>query len=540
MSTVARLQVLEGGGIDPLEQPRELCEQMLAFLQTEARDALREGRCMDHSDMELELEERGRELMREMMQAWLKLLAPAQAQGAVVDGEGEERTRKRMQTRHLETIFGEVEVERLGYGAEGKASLHPLDAHLNLPEELYSLEVRRRVAEEAAKSSFEEAAKTLARYTGAQVPKRQLEELVQRSACDFDDFYEWRRQEGKAAPAPAPQSLMVLTTDAKGVLMREEDLRPATREAAERERAKQISTLGQTNKRHRKRMATVASVYSVAPYVRTPEQVLRALAYNERGPSARPKPEYKRVWASLEKEPWDVLEEAFHDALDRDVDRQLRWVCVMDGNEHQLDVVRELAKVYDVRLTIVIDLYHVLQYVWKAGHALADIDVDEDDEGKDTGKRLVVRHWVFERMGRIVEGQASQVAAGMRRSATKRHLSHKQRRPVDTCADYLLKYKPYLAYHRYLAAGMPIASGVIEGACRHLVKDRLALTGARWRLQGAEAVLRLRALRSSGDFNEYWHFHKAMEHQRNHRARYAEGGVPAITNSNTTRLSLLD
>ncbi len=91
----------------------------------------------------------------------------------------------------------------------------------------------------------------------------------------------------------------------------------------------------------------------------------------------------------------------------------------------------------------------------------------------------------------------------MRRSATLRGLATKTRKPVDDCANYLLKYSPFLHYDDYLAAGFPIASGVIEGACRHLVKDGMDVTGARWSLAGAEAVLHLRALRSSGDFDEY-------------------------------------
>lgn len=542
MDARPQLRVLEGGGSDPLEAPRERCEAMLAFLETQAREALREGQWMDHSDMERELEARGRELMREMMQAWLTLMAPAEAQGPVLDTAGEERTRRRVQTRHLETIFGEVEVERLGYGAEGKDSLHPLDAHLNLPEELYSFEVRRRVVEEAVRNAFEEARKTLACYTGAQVPKRQLEELVQRAACDFDDFYEWRRQEGQAAPEPAADSLLVLTADATGVLVHEEDLRPATRQAAQRARAERggDGTVGQVSRRHRTRRAAVAAVYTVAPYVRTPDDVLRALVHNERGPSKRPKPEHKRVLASVEKEAWDVLEEAFHDALDRDVDQKLKWVCVVDGDEHQLAVIRKLAKFYGAKLTIVIDLYHVLQYVWKAGHALAGVDPDETEEANDQRDRLRVRHWVLDRIGRILEGKASQVAAGMRRSATNRKLSSKRRGPVDTCADYLLKYSPHLRYNQYLAAGMPIASGVIEGACRYLVKDRLALTGARWRLKGAEAVLRLRSLYRSGDFEQYWLFHKAREHERNHRTNFAQGQIPSITDPAAARLSLLE
>ena len=103
------------------------------------------------------------------------------------------------------------------------------------------------------------------------------------------------------------------------------------------------------------------------------------------------------------------------------------------------------------------------------------------------------------------------------RAATVAGLSKDTRKPVDTCADYLL------------AAGYPIATGVIEGACRYLVRDRMELTGARWRLVGAEAVLKLRALRASGDFDAYWDFHEAREYERNHAQRYTDGTVPPVT-----------
>ena len=106
---------------------------------------------------------------------------------------------------------------------------------------------------------------------------------------------------------------------------------------------------------------------------------------------------------------------------------------------------------------------------------------------------------------------------------------------MDVCADYLLNYAPYIKYNHYLAQGFPIATGVIEGACRHLVKDRMEVTGARWSLTGAEAVLRLRALRSSRDFDEYWTFHEAQEYERNHRTLYTGGIVPPTHKPQTTR-----
>ena len=79
-----------------------------------------------------------------------------------------------------------------------------------------------------------------------------------------------------------------------------------------------------------------------------------------------------------------------------------------------------------------------------------------------------------------------------------------------------------------LELGAPIAKGVIEGACRHLICDRLDITGARWRLPSAEAVLRLRSLQSSGDFDAYWQFHEQEEARRNHASRYADGKLPEV------------
>ena len=134
--------------------------------------------------------------------------------------------------------------------------------------------------------------------------------------------------------------------------------------------------------------------------------------------------------------------------------------------------------------------------------------------------------WVQEKARAVLDGQASTVAAAIRRKATRLGLEQAKRNNADTCADYLLAKRAYLDYPTALANGWPIATGVIEGACRHLVKDRMDITGARWGLESAEAVLKLRALRSNGDFDEYWRYHRKQERRRVHESRYTHGVVP--------------
>jgi len=138
-------------------------------------------------------------------------------------------------------------------------------------------------------------------------------------------------------------------------------------------------------------------------------------------------------------------------------------------------------------------------------------------------------------LGERTSGEAKRVAGGIRRSATKRGLSKKTRAPADKCANYLANHAGYMRYDQYLGLGLPIASGVIEGICRHLINDRLDITGASWGLAGAEAILKIRALISSGDFNEYWTFHEESELNRNHRSRYATGTLPDLTYAGNTR-----
>ena len=507
---------------DQFDEARMELEDLIAQLLSPAAAGL------THSQAEDLIEGQGREVLRQLLQGWLESRGTGDVGPALAGQDGVRRTQRRLHSRALESLFGTVQVERLGYGAPGQASLHPLAAALNLPEERYSHALRKKVAMEAARSSFEEVVEAIVEHTGAQVPQRQAEELCQRAAQDFEAFSAPRRATPQEPQADSAGSIVVLTTDGKGIPMRTEALRPQTRTAAEASTHKLHTRLSKGEKRHRKRMATVAAVYSIAPYVRRADDIVRELApVHEVRTERRPQPQDKRVWASVRQEPRTVIAEMCDEARGRDPEGQRPWVVLVDGQEHQLRLIRQEVKRRRVAVTLILDLFHVLEYLWAAAFAF------------HTEGSAEAEWWVRTQLLALLRGRVSQVAAAMRRSATVRAFTASKRAAVDTCADYLLKYRAMLRYDQYLAAGYPIGTGVIEGACRFLVKDRMERTGARWSLDGAEAVLRLRALWTHGDFEPYWAFHLHREYERHHVSRLGTDSQPGHT-QRTSRVPHLE
>jgi len=232
----------------------------------------------------------------------------------------------------------------------------------------------------------------------------------------------------------------------------------------------------------------------------------------------RPKPVNKRVWASLEHSFQLVVGEMFEEANNRDPNRKKEWIALVDGDKKQIRYLLSEAKKYGIQLTIICDCYRpVLEYLWNAGHVFS----------KDSEK---TEQWVKERLLRILNGKSSVTAGGMKRSATNKKFDQTKRENIDKCAKYLLNLSSRLDYQEYLKHGYPIATGVIEGACRYLVKDRMGITGARWGLNFASAILKLRSLFVRGEFDDYWKFYEKQEFIKNYFNKYAE---PAFLNTKT-------
>jgi hypothetical protein len=464
-----------------------------------------------HAELEDRLHSDGLALLRQLLQDSLDLRAVRECRLAeVLDGGGGVRAvAENGRERLLATRFGEVVVARIAYRTPGLSDLHPADAGLNLPAEKHSHGLRRLAAVEAARGSFDTAGAAIERATTVRIGKRQVEALAMRAAADVDAFYAAHTVE----PAPDTE-ILVLSFDGKGVVMRPDGLRKATAKAAIG--VKLATRRSKGEKRHRKRMAEVAAVYDLAPQPRTVADILPEPGTPDPAgePPVAPRARGKWLTASVVEDTAAVIAAGFAEADRRDPGQARVWVALVDGNNQQIDRIRAEARARKITVQIVVDFIHVLEYVWKAAWCF-------HPEGDPAAEA-----WVRAQARQILAGRAGIVAAAIRRKATYHGLDPGRRKPADVAAAYLHAKKPYLDYPTALTQGWPIATGVIEGACRYLVKDRMDITGARWGLDGAEAILKLRALTTNGDFDQYWIWHLAQEQQRVHNSRYLDGVIP--------------
>ena len=333
---------------------RSQFDHIVAFLGGDGAGAL------SHAELEDSLGAQGRELLRLLFQDHLDLRAEREPRlEAVVDAEG--TGRPSVETGHartLTTVFGEVGVTRLAYRRRGRPNLHPADAALNLPTERHSHGLRRLAAVESTRGSYDAAAEAIGRVTGVAVAKRQVEELAASAAADVADFYD------ASAPEPgASGDVLVVSVDGKGIVMRPDSLRPATEKAAAAATNKLETSLSKGEKRNRKRMAEVGAVYDLAPVPRSPADVLASKG----GENPAPAPRAKAEWVTASVAADDaarVIGRVFDEAERRDPDHQRRWVALVDGNCHQIERIEAEAGKREVNVTVVIDLIHVLEYLW--------------------------------------------------------------------------------------------------------------------------------------------------------------------------------
>ncbi len=402
--------------------------------------------------------------------------------------EHKDRTLRRLEQTHNRryvSVFGELTIARTVYGSREtqKHEVVPLDALLGLPDSEFSYLLQDWVQGFCVEGSFASSRNTIERILDLTLSVRSLEHMN----ASMSEVVEPFRQTLRPPPRNEEGSILVVTVDGKGVPMRRQD------------RSGRAKGPGPD----RTREACVGAVYSIDPFIRTADDLIDDVFRQQRS-QERPKPCHKRLVAELTRpqhgQEVKGKERTFRWLAGEVADRRARGqpvVCVMDGDAGLWGMKKRRLR----SAVGILDIYHVLQRLWKAAHCF-------HPEGSPAA-----RNFVEQRLRRILDGEVGRVIGGLKQMAVKHQLHGNRLKELRTVIGYLHNNRRCMKYDEYLAAGYPIGSGVVEGACRHLVKDRMEQTGMHWRISGAQAMLSLRGVW----LNDHWetfHRHRKRTEQR--------------------------
>ena len=379
------------------------------------------------------------------------------------------------------SIFGKLAIWRPYFYTKGLGGQAPLDAALSLGADCYSDLVREVSEYLAVYSVYHKTSDILERLLGLSLSTRVVAVNLAEDAEDVEAYYAQ-----KAPPAPSTEAeILVIQADGKGVPL------------ILAEKPTDKVRLGKGEKRGRKKEAVVTGVYTIAPAVRTPEQVVSSFFDQTAGPLERPKPQNKHLWATLDGKD-TALSRLARQVIPRQGSHIQDKVALCDGCEA---LQSRIAKQFS-DFTQVLDFIHANEYLWKVANSLLGENNDQRTE------------WMKSHTLQMLSGQTDQLITDFRLLAQQPKTRTAQRTQLQKTANYFERNLPYMDYPTYLSKGWPIASGVIEGACRHLVKDRCELSGMRWLQTGAENLLRLRAVAENDDWEAYHAYHKQQRHCR--------------------------
>jgi hypothetical protein len=373
----------------------------------------------------------------------------------------------------------------------------PLDAKLGMPQSDTSYLLQKWSGAQFVKESYQEARTTLEGILGFAPSVNCLEDMAAQASAQAGVYF---AEQAPVDPATEAE-ILVATSDCKGVPMRKVDA-PRKKAGDDEPRGKRLK---KGEKNGQKRMACVGGVYSVAPFHRTAEEVVDEILRKEKQ-NVRPEPQNKRLRAVLTREVdgeevngKDVIFDWLaKEVQQRDPRERRTVVAVMDGETK----LRDLQELTIQRAIGILDIWHVTEYLWKMAYCF-------HREGSGEAEAFVETY-----LRKLLQGKVTRVMGGIRQMATKRDgLSNSKREKLEQYLNYFAERREYMKYDEYLAAGYPIGSGVVEGACRHLVKDRMEQSGMRWRIAGAQAILTLRAIYVNDDW-EAFHADRIHAEQR--------------------------
>ena len=455
---------------------------------------------LDHGDRETTIEQSGRDLQRSLLEATFAIdSAREQRIEQVTSAAGiRHGTVEKHHDRGVTSVFGPLRVSRLAYRNRREANLYPADARWMLPDDPYTLGMRALVAFHVATGGYGQAQQIIAARTGVTIGRAQLTGLAAELAAWTDDFYQLRAR--NAEPDLPDTDVIMMQADGKGIAVRPQHRKPAGTD---------------TSRPGIKKMAEIVAVADFTPATRQPEDIAAPPARRKAhpGPTARD----KWVAASITDDIPTMIGHAFDEADRRDPHRTRQRVFLVDGNKQQITAIEQHTRTRRLKVPILIDFIHVSGYLGKAATALHPADPVTAGQWAD-GQRLRILHG----KAKAVAATLTSIAAKTRTHPRTRHLDLTE---VDKAITYLSNNHQHMRYHTALENGWPIATGLIEGACRYVIEDRFGITGARWSPAGAEDILKLRALVVNGDLDDYMTYYKTRYLEEHHLTRYHPASI---------------
>jgi len=467
--------------------------------------AAQESGFLDHGEREEAISREGRELERRLLQATFLLDAAREERAPHVTSAAgvRHRTVEAGQGRGLASVFGPVRVTRMAYRHGHEENLYPADARSVMPGDPYSMGLRALTAFHLASAGYGQAQEIIEDRTGVRIGHAQLSGIARDLAAWTDDFYEERSRDAEEEEQPASDVIM-MQGDGKGIAMRPEHRRNAGKQDGTRPGIK--------------KMAEIVAVADFTPAVREPEDIAAPPARQK----AHPGPEARDKWvsASVTESIEDMIAAAFGEADRRDPERVRQRVFLVDGNKQQLAAIAACAEERGMKVPVLIDYIHVSGYIGKAAAAL------------HPGDPVAAGQWADGQLLRVLHGRAKAVAATLASVAAKTRANPRKRHldltDLDRAVTYLNNNQQHMKYDKALEKGWPIATGMIEGACRFVIEDRFGITGARWSPGGAEDILKIRAVVVNGDLDDYMRFYKQRYRGEHHLARYDEDTIEEL------------
>jgi hypothetical protein len=421
------------------------------------------------------------EVGRQLMQLFFAMRAASEPRVQRLEVAGESYRYVGARVRGYVAIFGKVEVKRACYWHRGQGSQYPLDEALSLPDRSYSEWVQEIVEELSVCIPYEEAVGLLGKWFGLNIPKRSTVQLTGEHAAAVPSYYEQQ-------PAPKPEAddrILAVLADGKGIPMNRQDSPPPQ------------SRRGKGRKKTAKREATVTAIYTIAPYKRKAEDIIQALLPTENAHQAsrRPAPTTKQVFGTLDGKA-AAFEHLAQQVAKRQTGQVSDRIALTDGSRALQLKVEE----YLPDFTLILDIIHVTEYLWEAANTL----LGETHPGRG--------QWVEDALRCLLENDHQTLFLHLDYQRSAPGLAQRKVKTLTKVLNYLHRNRPYMNYCSYLSQGWPIGTGIIEGACRHLVKDRFEQAGMRWSLSGAQSMLDLRAVQLNGDWDDFQGFRRRLAH----------------------------